>query len=159
MVTTKTLQQDESQSTARDMLRIASLILIVIGLLVSGYLSYVKLTDTNMVCAEGGAFNCDAVQRSVYSKFMGIEVAYLGLATYVVLGALVLFEQRTPILQQYGPMIIFGITLFAFLFSMWLVYVQAVLLQAFCMWCLAHEVTMTLLFGVSGLRLRRALSE
>ena len=54
--------------------------------------------------------------------------------------------------------LVFGVTLFAFLFSMWLVYVQVALLQALCLWCLGHEITMTLLFIVSGLRLRQMLT-
>lgn len=49
-------------------LRTLSLILVVGGLLVSGYLSYVKLTEVPMVCVGGGVFNCEVVQNSVYSK-------------------------------------------------------------------------------------------
>lgn len=40
---------------------------------------------------------------------------------------------------------------------MYLVYVQGVLLQAWCVWCLAHEANITVLFAVSILRLRNAL--
>jgi uncharacterized membrane protein len=43
--------------------------------------------------------------------------------------------------------------LFAFIYAIWLVYVQAVILAAFCPWCLAHEVNITLLFFLSALRL------
>jgi uncharacterized membrane protein len=66
---------------------------------------------------------------------------------------LLLLEPRVGFLREYGPMIVFGITLFAFMYSMWLVYVQAGILQAFCPWCLSHELTMTILFIVSALRL------
>jgi uncharacterized membrane protein len=157
VATTKTLEKAE-HSQARDMLRIASLILIAIGIVISGYLSYTKLTDTSVVCTESGAINCEVVQTSIYSKFMGIEVAYLGLAAYLFLGAVILLESRLSFLQEYGITLVFGITLFAFLFSMWLVYVQVALLQAICLWCLGHEITMTLLFIVSGLRLRQMLT-
>lgn len=138
---------------------LVSLVLIAIGLLVSGYLSYSQLNDTPMVCIDNGAFNCDRVQTSAYSKFLGIEVAYLGFMTYVVLGGLLLLEKRVGFLQDYGPILVFGITLFAFLFSMWLVYAQVVLLQALCPWCLAHELIITILFGVSSVRLWQTLRE
>jgi uncharacterized membrane protein len=157
VATTKNLEKTEQTST-RDMLCITSLILVVIGIAISGYLSYTKLTDTSVVCTESGAVNCEVVQSSSYSKFMGIEVAYLGFATYLLLGALILLQNRIGFLQEYGVTLVFGITLFAFLFSMWLVYVQVALLQALCLWCLAHEITMTLLFIVSGLRLRQMLT-
>lgn len=138
-------------------LRNISIALVIIGLLISGYISYTELTDTSTVCVDSGQFNCDAVQSSVYSQIMGIKIAYLGLATYVVLLALLLLENRFSILRDYGVMFVFGITLFAFLFSMWLIYVQAGILQSFCVWCLGHEVTMTALFILSSLRLRNTL--
>lgn len=145
------------QTRSRLTLRAISLTLVVIGLLVSGYLSYVKLTDVSMVCVQGGSFNCEVVQNSSYSEIMGIPIAWMGFATYIVLGVLLLLENRVPLLQNYGSMILFGITLFAWLFSMYLVYVQGVLLQAWCVWCLAHEANITVLFAVSILRLRNAL--
>jgi uncharacterized membrane protein len=153
-----TLDTTVSQATSRDWLRILSIVLIVIGLLISGYLSYSKMTETPTICTEGGGFNCEVVQSSIYSKLLGVPVAYLGFLSYAVLAGLVLLENRIPFLQDYGVTLVFGITLFAFLFSMWLVYVQAFRLQAFCVWCLSHEVTMTLLFIVSGLRLRKSMA-
>ena len=134
-----------------------SLILILVGLIVSGYLSYVKLLDEQIICTQGEQFNCDLVQNSVYANLMGIPIAYLGFLTYVVLGALLLLESRIGLLEAYGKLLFFAITLFAFLFSMWLIYVQAVLLQSFCIWCLIHETTMTLLFIISGIVLWRDL--
>ncbi len=138
-------------------LRGVSLFLVVVGLLVSGYLSYTRLTDTTLVCLEASGFNCDVVQSSIYAKLLGIPVSYLGFGAYLALGALLALEGRATLLQEYGPIVVFGIALFGFLFSLWLFYVQAALLQSFCIWCLIHDVTMTLLFIVSGIRLRRTL--
>nr|MBA3873645.1 hypothetical protein [Anaerolineae bacterium] len=98
------------------------------------------------------------VQSSKYATLFGIPIAYLGFATYLVIGALLLLQNRVSFLQEYGVMIEFGVIMFAFLFSAWLVYLQAFQLKAFCMWCLSHELTMTLLFVVSILRLKRSLS-
>lgn len=146
---------NQASHNTRDWLRMISLLLVVAGLFVSGYLSYTKLTQTALVCVEGAAFNCDAVSSSVYSRIFGVEIAYLGFLTYVALGALLLFQNRAAFLRSYGTALLFGITLFAFLFSMWLVYVQVALLQALCPWCLAHEVIMTLLFIITSARLWR----
>jgi uncharacterized membrane protein len=134
-----------------------SLLLAAIGVVISGYLSYVKLADAPIICVEGEAFNCDLVQNSAYAKFMGIDVAYLGLAGYLLIGALLVLETRVPLLVNYGHTIIFGLTLFAFVFSMWLVYVQAAILQAACSWCLAHEVNITALLIVVSIRLWKSL--
>lgn len=156
MMTTEALTTTR-RTQPSDYLYLTSMILIVLGLLVSGYLSYVQLNDTAMVCIDNGAFNCDRVQSSAYSKFLGIEVAYLGFLTYAVMGGLLLLEKRIGLLQEYGPLLMFGISLFAFLFSMWLVYAQVVLLQALCQWCLMHEVIITILFAISSIRLWRSL--
>ena len=143
---------------SRDWLYTISLVLVIIGLGISGYLSYVKLTEVPTVCIGGGAFNCEVVQNSIYAKLFGIPIAYLGFLTYIVIGALLLLQNRIAFLQEYGVMLQFGIIIFAFLFSIWLVYLQAFQLKAFCTWCLSHEVTMTLLFLVTIPRLKRSLS-
>lgn len=139
-------------------LRTLSLVLVVAGLFVSGYLSYVKLTEVPMVCVGGGVFNCEVVQNSVYSRLFGIPIAWLGFAVYVILGVLLVLEDRITFLREYGITLFFGINLFAWLFSMWLVYVQFVLLQALCPWCLTHETIITILFVVSVVRLKRMLN-
>jgi uncharacterized membrane protein len=97
------------------------------------------------------------VQNSAYSKIMGIPVAVLGFATYVVLAVLVGLENRHAFLQEYGVMLVFAITLFGFLYSAWLTYIEFFQLKALCPWCLASAAIMTLLFIVSGLRLHQAL--
>lgn len=147
-----------SQTQTRDVLRILSIALVVIGLFISGYLSYTRIAETSTICVDTPGFNCDVVQASIYSKLLGIPVAYLGFLTYVALGAMLLLENRIQLLRDYGITLVFGITLFAFLFSMWLVYVQAVRLEAFCIWCLSHEAVMTVLFIISGLRLRKGMA-
>ena len=149
---------EASSVTGRNWLYIASLALVVIGICISGYISYTRLTNTSVQCVESGAFNCELVQSSTYSKIAGIPIAYLGFLTYLVLGGLLLLQNRIAFLRSYGVMLQFGIVLFAFLFSMWLVYLQVFQLEALCPWCLAHEVTMSILFFITIPRLIRSLS-
>ena len=141
------------QINTRDTLYWISLAFIVVGLIVSGYLSYTKLTNTSAICLEAEAVSCDVVQHSVYSKVAGIEIAYLGFLAYLMLGGVLVLSKQTAVLQEHGHMLVFGLTLLAFLHAVWLVYVQAVLLAAFCTWCLAHEANITALFIVSSVRL------
>lgn len=139
-------------------LRNISLALVVLGLIVSGYLSYVKFTNVEMICLEGDTFNCDVVQNSIYAEMFGVPIAYFGFATYLVIGALLLLQNRVGFLREYGMLMTFGVVLLAFMFSMYLVYVQGVLLQAWCQWCLMHELIMTVLMVVTGIRLFRFLN-
>lgn len=139
-------------------LRILSLILVVAGLFISGYLSYVKLTEVPMVCVGGSVFNCEVVQNSVYSRLFGVPIAWLGFAVYIILAALLMLEDRIAFLREYSVTLFFGINLFAWLYSMWLVYAQFVLLQALCPWCLTHETIISVLFVVSMIRLKQRLN-
>lgn len=152
------INQKAGAGAGRDILRLLSFLSIAFGIFVSGYLSYTQATASEMVCIAGGMFDCGVVQNSVYARFLGIQVAYLGLGTYLVLGTILLLERRISLLADYGPALFFGITLFAFVFSMWLVYAQVFLLQALCPWCLAHEVNITVLLVLAGLRLRQAMA-
>lgn len=135
-----------------------SLVLVVIGLTVSGYLSYVKLVDTPMVCVQGSVFNCDFVTNSIYSRMFGIPIAWLGFGMYIVVGLLLLLQYRTAFLREYGMLLLFGVVMFAWMYSMYLVYVQFFLLRALCIWCLTHEANITVLFIVTSLRLRNHLN-
>ncbi len=59
-------------------LRIAALILSILGIGVAGYLTYVHYADISPICA-GGSGGCEKVQASDQSRLAGIPVALLGL--------------------------------------------------------------------------------
>ena len=139
-------------------IRHIQLISVLFGLCVSGYLSYLKITDVPSVCIQSGPFNCNVVLNSVYSEVAGIPIAYLGFLTYVIIGIVLLFENRVGLFQEYGRLITFGIGLFAWMFSMWLVFVQFFLLEALCPWCLSHETNFTILFGLICFRLYKDMT-
>jgi uncharacterized membrane protein len=140
-------------------LRHVSLVLIAFGLLVSGYLSYAKLTNTATVCSVSERFDCGTVQNSRYSEIAGIPIAVLGFVMYATLGTLTLLQSRVAFLRENGMILIFGIALFAWMYSMYLVYLQWQVIGVFCQWCLAHEANMTVLFGVTLLRVIQSFSD
>jgi uncharacterized membrane protein len=135
-------------------LRAASFVVLALAIVISGYLSYLKLSNTSAVCLESAVFDCGTVLNSVYSELGGIPIAWLGLGTNLLVVALLLLENRVGVLRQFGVALVFGVVLFAFLFSVYLVYVQAFLIGAYCPWCLTHEALITVLFVLS---LRRAM--
>ncbi|GAB4511115.1 MAG: hypothetical protein OHK0046_08760 [Anaerolineae bacterium] len=131
-----------------------SFVVLVFAIGVSGYLSYLKVSNVQPVCVEGGQFDCGVVLNSAYSELGGIPIAWLGLATNLIVLTLLVLEPRVEFLRYNGVALVFGIVLFAFLFSVYLVYVQAAIIRAFCPWCLTHEALITVLFGLSIWRLR-----
>ena len=131
-----------------------SLLVLVAAIGISSYLSYVKIANAHAVCIQGSMFDCGTVLNSRYSELGGIPIAWLGLACNLIMTAVLLLEPRVSALHATGRMIVFGISLFTGLFSIFLIYVQAALIQAFCPWCLTHEALMFILFGLSVYRLR-----
>lgn len=149
---------ETSETTRRFTLRHASLILLVIGVIITGYLSYEHLAGGSVVCVGGNAaFDCDAVNSSIYSKFMGIYVGYLGLAADLIMIAILLLEPRIAVLRSYGATIVFGIVLLGWLYHDYLTYVSFAILQHLCIWCLSEHTIMTLLLIVSSIRVYRDL--
>ena len=151
-------ESEANESVGRDALvRRVQLLLVVIGIVIAGYLSYLKLAEAPAVCVEAGPFDCNVVLNSQYSELAGVPIAYLGFVVYAILFLTLSLEKRVALLREWGRLLAFGIGLFAWLFSMWLVYVQAALLQSLCPWCLAHETNFTLLFALICYRVYREI--
>lgn len=152
------IAQPDSSTARRGLnLRTLTLILLIVGLIISGYLSYTHLTETSVICVESGTFDCDAVNSSLYSKLLGIPVAYLGFGADVFLLVILLLEKRVALLRDYGVMVFFGVVLLGWLYHDYLTFVSIQYIQKFCIWCLAHHAIMTLLLIVTGIRLYRVL--
>jgi uncharacterized membrane protein len=128
---------------------------LVAAIGVSGYLTYVKATEVAMACGGNNTFNCGKVQNSSYSELFGVPIAYFGLGLNIVLISLLLLENRFTFLAENGFIFYAGGILFGTIFSVYLIYVQAALLEAYCPWCLTHEA---LYFGLFGVMLWRARS-
>lgn len=134
-----------------------SVIFVVIAMITSGYLSYTKLTSTSVICMENSSFDCDAVTSSRWSKFMGIDVAYLGFASYTTLFALLMLERQVNFFKKNGLYIIFGLILFDFMFHSYLTYNSLFVLQKACIWCLATHLMALLTLIVTSIRLWKRL--
>ena len=141
----------------RPWLRWLSLLLTLIGVGITAYLTYSHLTETLTACPANGTFNCELVQHSIYSELAGIPIAYIGLTGYLLILIVLLLEGRLPFFRQNGPLIVFGLTLFGFLYSGFLTSTEAFILKAWCLWCLSSAILMTVLFAVSGVRAWRRI--
>src|SRR5258708_22089556 len=130
-----------------------SIALALLGLAVSIYMTVFKVTEDEKMCLGNGG--CSKVNSSVYAEIYGIPVAVVGVGGYFALAALLFLEDRSKFLQQDGTLIIFGLALIAFLFTLYLIYVEVALIKALCPFCLTSQVTMTIFFILSIIRLVR----
>src|ERR1700686_4804701 len=132
-------------------LRIALIVLAVIGLGVASYLTYVHYAGIKPACTAGES--CTKVQTSVYSKLAGVPVALIGLIGYIaILASLLAPEGETSRLAT------MAFTLLGFAFSAYLTYRELFSIHAICEWCASSAVIMTILMLLSTWRFLRGES-
>jgi uncharacterized membrane protein len=131
----------------------SSVVLVVLGLLVSIYMTVYKLTSNDSMCLGSG--DCSTVNASKYADVNGIPVAVIGAIGYLAILAVLFFENRNPFFKQNGTLLIFGMALTGFLFTVWLIYVEIALLKALCPFCVTSQVSMTIIFILAVIRLIR----
>ncbi len=105
------------------------------GVGVSGYLTYVHLTNKIVYCGEYSG--CETVQVSPYSTLHGVPVALGGVLLYLLLLALSVVELRLPgnkaLRVRYA---FFGFSAVGLLYSMYLTYLEMFVICSICLWCL-----------------------
>ena len=130
-----------------------ALILTILGLLVSIYMTIFKITNNAKMCI--GSHGCSIVNSSRYSEVNGIPVAVLGVVGYAAILAVLLLERRPGFFQQNGTLIFFGLSLTGFLFTLYLIFVEVALIKAYCPFCITSQTAMTLIFIISVIHLVR----
>jgi uncharacterized membrane protein len=127
-------------------LRVAALAIVVVGVGVAAYLTYVHYAGLQPFCA-GGSGGCERVQSSSYAKLAGIPVAVLGLAGYVAIAvALSAAGERAQLAAAALAVTGFGV-------SAYLTYLELFVIHAICQWCVASAVLLTMLAVLTVWRL------
>ena len=101
------------------------------------------ISQTNY-CDFGTSFNCDIVNRSVYSTVLGVPDALIGILGYVLLlGLATLYRTKaeTPLLLLIASTAGLG-------FALYLTYIEKFVLATWCILCLS---SLTLIFLITVL--------
>jgi len=118
-------------------LRVVAIVLTVFGIGVTTYLTYTHYAGIEPSCSI--AHGCEQVLTSPYAKLLGVPLSLLGLIGYVgLLGALIVDG-------EYGRMAAAFFALVGWGLSLYLLYRELFTIHAFCQWCLASLVTLTIL--------------
>ncbi len=119
------------------------------GLVIAAYLTAVHYRGGVPVCAGGG---CEVVQRSRYAELFGVPVALLGTLVFTTL--LVSAVLRAPVVVAGAA----AVALAGVAFAAYLVYVQVVVLDAICVWCVASDALSVVVAAAAWQRLRHTLA-
>ena len=132
-----------SVSRFRTILYTAVAIVAVAGLADATYLTVQALTGETLTC--GGSPDCFRVLGSSYAKLGGIPMAMLGALAYFTAFALAIFAAFG---HSWAPKFLALIAGAMFLMTLWLLYVQAFLLHAYCRYCLFSAALTFLIAGL-----------
>jgi uncharacterized membrane protein len=128
-------------------LRVVAVGLVLIGLAIAAYLTWTHYSGAEVACLRGGG--CETVQKSSYSEIAGVPVAVLGLAFYAAMLVLIGWDSED------GRFVAAALGVVGVFFSGYLLVLQAFVIDAFCIWCLANDVLIApALALVVALRLR-----
>jgi uncharacterized membrane protein len=132
---------------------IIALVTSIIGFIDSLYLTIIEFTHTPIYCTPGLG-DCTSVQESQWSTIWGIPIALFGALTYLVLIVIYLLEKKIGVIGRYSDYLLFGISFFGFLYSLFLTYLEFFVLHAVCQWCLLSALCMTIIFVSTIIRLK-----
>ena len=134
--------------------RMAVAILSLVGAFLAFYLLAANLGWTPPVpCGTG---DCDTVQSSEYATVGPVPVSGIGLAGYVALLVLSLAGLQDRLSRsRLIAFLLFGGAVFGVLFSGYLTYLEAVVIKAWCRYCVASAILITIVFAATLPELKR----
>lgn len=120
---------------------VTMVVVAFLGFLDAAYLTIEHFMNAIPPCTTGG---CETVLTSKYSVILGIPDPLLGSIYYLlILVSLVIYLDSKN--KRFLRWTLF-FTICGFLFSIWLVYLQAFVIHSYCQYCLGSALTSTILF-------------
>ena len=128
--------------------RQAIALLSLVGFFVALYLWLYKIGVIGTLQCGTGA--CEAVQTSRWAMLFGIPVAFYGVVGYGVMFA-VSFAGTLPALagRRWPTLVLAGLAGGAFLFALYLTYLELFVIHAICRYCVVSAVITTAIAAVA----------
>src|SRR3989344_7876708 len=134
------------------------LISSLLALLTSTYLLYQHYADTSSFCDISQDISCDIVNRSIYSEIFNIPISLLSLIAFYFIAIITISALKNRKIFGLNKKnifdIIFYLMLASLLFALYLVYIEAFVLYAFCPLCVLLDI-LILINLITIIRLRR----
>lgn len=118
----------------------AMIVLATIGLFDATLLTLEHYADLNLPCTV--THGCQVVLASKYAEIFGVPVAIFGVVYYLVILIMSFYAYQNATDRKW----LLALSSLGFLSTLYLIYIQAHLLHAWCQYCLLSALTSTLLF-------------
>ena len=135
--------------------RMVVAVLSLIGVFVALYLLAHSIGLIPLICGVG---SCETVQSSQWAKVGRVPVPLIGVAGYgsLLVVALLGIQPSRQGSRAIGLLMI-GLASIGAAYTAFLTYLEAAVIQAWCVWCVTSAVLMTLIFLASLPELVRAV--
>jgi len=132
--------------------------LALVGAFVATYLTLYKVGAIGELSCTIGS--CTAVQSSKWATFLGLPVAAWGLGFYLSVFAVTIVGLQERFADS-KPIALFLVASSGAgtVFSLWLTYLEAFVIQAWCQWCVVSALIVGGIFIASVLDLRELAAE
>lgn len=135
--------------------RMVIALLCLIGLLISGYLVLHRLGLVGrLLCGASGS--CEVVQSSKYAVLLGIPVAGIGAAGYLVLLVLAMAGLQPGFADRRISWALLALEVPAVAFTVYLNALEAFVIHAWCRWCLGSTAIVALILAFTIVDLARS---
>lgn len=126
--------------------------LSLLGLIVSAFLAFEYIQTGPIVCPITGT-GCELVRKSSYSKLLGIELPIFGLLFYIIIAVMSVWLTQKP--DKLISRLRFLISFSGVVFGLYLTFLEAFVIKAYCIWCLSSFIISLLIF-LTCLKQRRS---
>lgn len=123
-----------------------TIILSILGIFDAAYLTAKHYLDSSVYCPVGKS--CETVLNSDYSVIFNIPLSLFGIFFYFTILILTLLYLQTE--KRILIKIFFILSLLGFSFSVWLFYLQALVIKAYCFYCILSAINILILFAASS---------
>jgi vitamin-K-epoxide reductase (warfarin-sensitive) len=103
-------------------------------------------TSQTNYCDFGASFNCDIVNRSIYSSVLGVPVALIGILGYALLLVVATFYRE----KAESPFMLLIASTAGLGFALYLTYIEKFVLATWCILCLSSLTLIVLITALSS---------
>ena len=123
----------------------------ILGLVISAFLAYEYLQPTPIICPMTGN-GCDIVRKSEYSSILGISIPYIGVLFYTTFAFISIWLSQN--FNKLVNNLRFLAALFSVIFGIYLTYLEAFVINAYCFWCLSSFIVSIIIFVLTWVSLK-----
>ncbi|KAA3665534.1 MAG: hypothetical protein DWQ04_00110 [Chloroflexi bacterium] len=133
----------------------------VAGIVVAFYLMLFHDGSLVSACGTSTWFDCGEVSGpgAPYASIGPIPVALIGLIGYIAMFLAIWLDDWIPLLSDYLPEIMVGMSSLALVFTLWLTGLELFMIGAFCQYCVVSAVFIIIIFGLAISYLRSINSD